>query len=223
MRAEKAKGAALACGPFVSVFARQIDRVVGKPERDLNRRKIGKRNLFRVDGVIVAVSAAQGGRVVGIDLQGPHLKSLGHHALVMALRQSDFIQQPVSAALVGNIFRPVCAGNARVQPEAIPMLAAGEVPQIGFGEFLSIGHGLRLLVWFRLHLLMQPTRPAPMSGEASTRVRKLLQQLFWGAPALAGGAKTPWGLSLARARAAALSATGGSRAKAHRRQAENSA
>src|SRR5215213_6620902 len=69
------------------------------------------------------------------------------------------------------------------------------------------------LFGFGCILLMQPTRPAPMSGEASARVRKLLQQLFWGAPALAGGAKTPWGLSLARARAAALSATGGSRAK----------
>ena len=49
------KPAGMAGGAGRSIFARQQDRVVAEPERDLVEREVGVLDLFREDGAAVAV------------------------------------------------------------------------------------------------------------------------------------------------------------------------
>ena len=51
------------------------------------------------------------------------------------------VEQPVSAAVIGDVFRAVGEQHFAVEAVAIPGLAASELAQIGFGEGFLLAHG----------------------------------------------------------------------------------
>src|SRR5207244_12542687 len=90
-----------------SVFARQVNHVVGEIQRDLVKREIGEFDFLGVDDVAVAVVAGERCGVVGPDSELPDLALFGGNALVVRLDDGDFIKQPVGAGGVGNVLRAV--------------------------------------------------------------------------------------------------------------------
>lgn len=68
------------------------------------------------------------GRAVGIDGERPHLKFLGGKAPVAAPGEGDFVEQPVSAALLGDILRAVGVEHIPDKGMRAPMFTAGELP-----------------------------------------------------------------------------------------------
>jgi hypothetical protein len=82
----------------------------------------------------VAVLTGQGGRVVGIDGEFPHLKRFAGDTLVKALGKGDFIEQPIGSAVIGNMLGAVCIQHIAHQAVPVPMLAAGELPQVACGQ-----------------------------------------------------------------------------------------
>ena len=89
-----------------SILARQQNGLVAKIEADLVERKIRERNPLRIDGVAVAVVAGER-RLRVLHLQRPDLKFLRRHLRLVALRERDLVQKPVSAAGVRDMLRPV--------------------------------------------------------------------------------------------------------------------
>jgi hypothetical protein len=125
-----------------SPLAREKDRVVFKPQRHFRCRKISELQLLGVDDLAIAVFAGEPGCAVGSDRELPRLKPRGGDAFVRSLKKGDGIEKPVSSSLVGNVFPTVGKRDSGVQGMRVPMLAAGEVPEIGFGKFRGLRHGL---------------------------------------------------------------------------------
>ena len=50
-----------------------------------------------------------------IGLERPHLKFFGGNALVVGLGEGDFIEQPVSAAVIGDMLGPVRENDFAVE------------------------------------------------------------------------------------------------------------
>jgi hypothetical protein len=118
------------------MLARQINGVVGKEEDDLVQRKIRVRDALLVNLLAVAICADQNSRaVVLIDFQGPDLKWLGSHCLVIRLDQRNLIEQPISAACLGYIFRAFGENHFRVDPVPIPF---GRAVKLCYSVFLSV-------------------------------------------------------------------------------------
>jgi hypothetical protein len=122
------------------VFARQIDRVVGKPERNFRQREVGELDFLAEDEVAIAVVAAEGGCAIVANLQRPHLKLFGGDTRIVRLDDRNLVQQPIGPALVGYLFRAVGEQHFAVDAVAIPMLAAGELREIGGGESFVVDH-----------------------------------------------------------------------------------
>ena len=70
-----------------------------------------------------------------LDVELPDLEFLGSDPLVVGLADGDFIEKPVGAAFVGDVFRAVGEQDVAVDAVPVPVFAAGELPEIGFGEF----------------------------------------------------------------------------------------
>jgi len=110
------------------VLARQVDRVVGEPEGDFCNRKVGVGDRLGENGMSVAVFATEGRGVAGqINGEFPNLKFFADNSLFASLRESDFVEKPASAAVLGDMLRPIGEQNLTVCPVAIPMLGAGEL------------------------------------------------------------------------------------------------
>ena len=96
--------------------------------RDFGKREVGKFERLFEHLVAVAVLASEdAGLAHEIGLQRPHLKFFGGHALVVRLDERDFVEQPVSAAVIGDMLRSVRENHFAVEACAIPMLAAGKL------------------------------------------------------------------------------------------------
>ena len=82
MRERKNKKGRARLRPFGLVFARQVDRVVGEPEGDSVRRKVGERDRLLENRVSLPSSQVEHRRpVCSVDLEFPDLKFLGGHGL----------------------------------------------------------------------------------------------------------------------------------------------
>src|SRR5208282_1521887 len=75
----------------------------------------------------------------------PGLEGFGGNALFIPLCNGDRVQEPVGATLVGDVFRAVGEHDDTVDGMPVPVLGAGELPQIDFGESRGLGHDLPLL------------------------------------------------------------------------------
>jgi hypothetical protein len=84
-----------------------VNHVVGEIQRDLIQWEIGIGELFRVDGVAVAVAACKGRRLVGAYRELPKLKSFSRHACIVSLSENDFVEEPIGPSGVGDILRAV--------------------------------------------------------------------------------------------------------------------
>src|SRR5215468_752950 len=93
--------AALRAG--ASVFPRQQDHVVGEVECDFRERKIGVVELLPINLSAVAVLANDGAAMLAVDCEFPDLKRLGADRLFVPLRNGNDVEQPVSAAMLGNV------------------------------------------------------------------------------------------------------------------------
>ncbi len=91
-------------------------------------------------------SAGERRGVIGIHGEFPELKLLGRKELVETLRESDFIDQPIGAGCLGDIFHTVGVKDVAHHRVTIPVLAAGELEQVVFAECFRIGHGRSLLL-----------------------------------------------------------------------------
>src|SRR3954469_226653 len=85
----KEKGSRAKTAPRSSVFARQINHIIGEPQRHALFGEVRERDRLGENRVVVAVLAGEGAAVVGIDCQLPYLKSLGSDFLVEVLREGD--------------------------------------------------------------------------------------------------------------------------------------
>ncbi len=72
--------------------------------------------------------------MVGLDAQLPDLKFLGGDPLLAALREGDLVEQPIGAALIGDVFGAVGEQDVARQPVAIPVLAAGKLAELIVGQ-----------------------------------------------------------------------------------------
>jgi hypothetical protein len=86
--------------------------------------------------------------VVGIHFQFPKLEALGGNALVAALPEGDFINQPVSPGCLRDIPDAIRIKNVAHHAVAIPIFGSGELGQVGFCQCFRIGHCSPFLVWF---------------------------------------------------------------------------
>jgi hypothetical protein len=149
----KKKRPRLPVAPSCLVFARQEDGFVGEIEGDFLKREVGVvEPLFEHD-MPVAVVASERRGLVGIDGQFPELKFLDGHSLVVALREGDLVEQPISATSIGHMLRPVRVKNVPHESMPPPRLAARELPQVVLRQCRR-RHDFPLLCWFWVHLLM---------------------------------------------------------------------
>ena len=79
-----------------------MNHVVGEVELHFVKREVREGDLLRVDRVPIAVVAEHGRATVGVNLQVPDLELFAGNAGIMLLGDCDDVEQPVSAALVGN-------------------------------------------------------------------------------------------------------------------------
>ena len=90
--------------------------MVGEVELDFIEREIGERDVLRVNDIVVAVVASEGGGAVRVDFEFPDLEFLDRHVDLLQLADCDCIQEPVSPALVGEVFRAVGEETRRLMP-----------------------------------------------------------------------------------------------------------
>jgi hypothetical protein len=109
------------------VLARQVDRIVGKSQLDLRQREIGERDRLCEDDLAVAVLTAEGCSAIRLHGELPDLKRCYHDGFDAALSQRDLVEQPVGAAVVGDVFRAISEEDIADETMAIPELAAGEL------------------------------------------------------------------------------------------------
>ena len=72
-------------------------------------------------------SQLERGGLVGIDREFPHLKFFGRDRLFAALRESDLVEQPIGAGLIGDVFGAVGEQHVAHQPVPVPVRGAGEL------------------------------------------------------------------------------------------------
>ena len=123
-----------------SVFARQVDHVITEPKCDAVKWKIRELDVPEEEQVVIAVFDPQRGGIVGPHVEFPDLKRLTTNRLVVALSDGDFVEQPVGAALVGDVFGAVGEQNVSVEGVPVPMLATGKLAEFGFAEFCCRRH-----------------------------------------------------------------------------------
>ena len=124
-----------------SIFARQQDHTVGEVQVDFRQGKVGVVDGFREHHAAVAVLANQAGAAVGLHCQFPKLEFHGGDGL---LGERDGVQQPVRAALLGDVPRAVGVEDMARERVAIPVLGPGEGSQgVGGQALVSVSHDLR--------------------------------------------------------------------------------
>ena len=100
-----------------SILARQQDGVVAEIQADFLEREIRERNPLRANDVAVAVLASEdAGVLVEIDSKFPELEFLRRNGFFIALGQGDFVEKPISAAGIRDIFRAVSEEDAAHEP-----------------------------------------------------------------------------------------------------------
>src|SRR5579872_1066734 len=116
-----------------SVLAWQIDHVIGEPERNLVEREIRVLDLFRENGVAVAVTASERRTSIGADDQLPDLKFLRRNPLVVGLDDGDFVEKPVRAAALGKELRAFAVSHVSVHGMPVLRQRSIELRQVAFG------------------------------------------------------------------------------------------
>jgi hypothetical protein len=101
---------------------RQIDRVIGEPERDLVVREIGVFDFLAKNDIVIAVIASERGGPVRTHGELPYLEFLGGDALVVRLNDRDFIEQPIGAAGLSDVLCAVGVKDLAVDRVPVPML-----------------------------------------------------------------------------------------------------
>src|SRR4029453_13740861 len=153
-----------------SILAREHDDLVHAPERDAREWKVGKRDTLAADDAAIAVVDDQAGLLGGLDHERPDLERLAGDAPVEGLRPGNLIEQPVGAAVLGDVLRALGIQHRLDDAMAVPLLGAVEVGELGVSEVIRAHVGL---LWRGAH-------PAPMvvtrlcnthrnAGGASTR------------------------------------------------------
>ena len=159
-----------------------MDDVVGEVELHFVQREIRERNLLRVNDVAVAIVAEDGCAAVGANLQLPDLELFLSNAGFMLLSDCDDVEQPVGAALLGKELSAVGVEHRAIDPVAIPVFRAGELPELRFGECSCVRHVVPL------SLKCPPRRGR---GQAQCSRDKRGSHSFLGEPRQRrGGAKT---------------------------------
>jgi len=92
---------------------------------------------LRNDVAVAVVAGEHAFVLVEIDREFPVLEFFARDTLVIALRQGDFVEKPISAAVLGEVLRPVGVKHAAHEAVAIPVFASRELPQIAGAEGLS--------------------------------------------------------------------------------------
>ena len=80
------------------------------------KRKIGEGDLLGEDFVVTGVMTGERGGTIGPHGQRPHLKLFGGNARIEGLDERDFVKQPVSAPMIGNVFCAVGDEHLRLRP-----------------------------------------------------------------------------------------------------------
>lgn len=112
------------------MLARQVRGAVREPERDPLHGEVGELNRLFEHDRSVTIFAEKSCRAVVVDRQGPYLKLFAGHRSLVALRQSNFVKQPICSALVGDVFYTVGKEHIAIETMAIPVFAAGKVAKV---------------------------------------------------------------------------------------------
>lgn len=86
------------------ILVRQKDGAVGEIEADFRKRKVGIFDLLGEHHAVIAVIASEDGGLVRINGKSPYLEFHGGNCW-LGLAESDFINQPVGSAMLGDELR----------------------------------------------------------------------------------------------------------------------
>src|SRR4051794_20013534 len=84
--------------------------------------------------------------MVALHLQGPDLKPRCRNFLVIGLNERDFIDEPIRAGTVGNIFCAVGKQHFAIDAVAVPTFCSGEMPEFITIKTLFVTHESTFLV-----------------------------------------------------------------------------
>ena len=96
-------------------------------------REVGEGDALLIDERPVSVFAGQHRRAVCSDNKLPELEAFCRHAADQ-LHADDFIDQPVSAAMLGDVPHAVSVEQLAIECAAIPLLRAGKLSEVLRGE-----------------------------------------------------------------------------------------
>src|SRR5262249_23705563 len=100
----------------------------------LGQRKIGVVEVLPVKCFCVAVITGDCALVIVMHFERPDLKWLGFDCLVMLLGYGDDVEQPVGAAVFGNVLGSIRVGDIADERVAVPVFAAGELIEVVVAE-----------------------------------------------------------------------------------------
>ena len=150
-----AQGVALGGTGWRLILARQQDGLIGEVEADLVQREVGEFDLLGEHHAVITVVTGEGCGLVGRNGQAPNLEFFGGDGR-LRLVEGDFVDQPVSSAMLSDILRALGIEDIAGQAVTEPLFAAGEVGQVGFGK------------GFRCHF-SAPVFVTPTAGATVTR------------------------------------------------------
>src|SRR5258707_875720 len=107
------------------------------------QRKIRVLQLLPVKLFAAAVITGDRAFLIVVDLERPNLKWLGVDGAVMLLRNGDDVEEPIGAAVLGDVLGSIRVGDASDKSVAVPMFAAAELAELVFIEGM-LGHSALL-------------------------------------------------------------------------------
>ena len=120
------------------MLARKIDHIISEPKLNFLEWEISEPDVLQEHNVSVSIIAFEGSGIVGADAERPYLEFLNCNLPVVALNQSDLVQEPVRARLVGQILDAVGKQHMRVDGMTVIVIRAGELLQVGFRELRCV-------------------------------------------------------------------------------------
>jgi len=113
-----------------SILTGQVGDVVSEIEFNGFEREIRVRDLFANNHIPVAVVTGEGGGSVGPDVGGPNLELFGGDFLVVGLKESDFIEEPIRLAVLGDMLCTLGVENTLIDGMPVPLFGSGELPEV---------------------------------------------------------------------------------------------